>query len=129
MGHNGALSIEEWRPRWPPLWVHSTNLLKRITTSAKKVSDTPNQPHNATDEKSQTKEPHKKHLAKEQGNETTNAHCLPARSDEVPRVIHDADKTGERNEKLDGIANAVILGRLANAIIVFGDAAHLIFAL
>jgi hypothetical protein len=29
MGRNGALSIEEWRPRWPPLWVHSTNLLNR----------------------------------------------------------------------------------------------------
>jgi hypothetical protein len=27
MGRNGALGIEEWRPRWPPLWVHSTNLL------------------------------------------------------------------------------------------------------
>jgi hypothetical protein len=24
-----ALSVEEWRPRWPPLWGHSTNLLKR----------------------------------------------------------------------------------------------------
>jgi hypothetical protein len=30
MGRNGALSIEEWRPRWPPLWVHSTNLLNLI---------------------------------------------------------------------------------------------------
>ena len=27
MGRNGALRIEERRPRWPPLWVHSTNLL------------------------------------------------------------------------------------------------------
>jgi hypothetical protein len=27
MGRNGALSSEEWRPRWPPLWVHSTNML------------------------------------------------------------------------------------------------------
>ena len=30
MGHNGALNIEEWRPRWPPLRVHSTNLLSRV---------------------------------------------------------------------------------------------------
>ena len=29
MGRNSALSIEEWRPRWPPLRVHSTNLLSR----------------------------------------------------------------------------------------------------
>ena len=29
MGRNGALSGEKWRPRWPPLWVHSTNLLNR----------------------------------------------------------------------------------------------------
>jgi hypothetical protein len=27
MGRNGALIIEEWRPRWSPLWVHSTNSL------------------------------------------------------------------------------------------------------
>jgi hypothetical protein len=27
MGRNGALSIEERRPRWSPLWFHSTNLL------------------------------------------------------------------------------------------------------
>jgi transposase len=25
MDRNGAFSIEEWRPRWPPLWVHSTD--------------------------------------------------------------------------------------------------------
>ena len=31
MGRNGALSIEVWRLRWPPLWVHSTNLLKLMT--------------------------------------------------------------------------------------------------
>jgi len=30
MGRNGALSIEEWRPRGPPLWVHSTNLLNLL---------------------------------------------------------------------------------------------------
>jgi hypothetical protein len=30
MGRNGALSIEEWQPLRPPLWVHSTNLLNRI---------------------------------------------------------------------------------------------------
>ncbi|MGE0497525.1 MAG: hypothetical protein AB7I35_08130 [Ramlibacter sp.] len=88
----------------------------RITTSVKNVSETPNQPHNATDEKSHVEEPHKKHLAKGQGNETDNAHCLPARSDEVPRVVQCTDKTGERNDNLDGIANAATLGLLANAI-------------
>jgi hypothetical protein len=31
MGRNGALSVEEWRPRWPPLWVHSTNLFDGTT--------------------------------------------------------------------------------------------------
>jgi hypothetical protein len=30
MGRNGALSIEEWRPCWPPSWDHSTNLLNMI---------------------------------------------------------------------------------------------------
>ena len=30
MGRNGALSIEEWRPRWPPLWVQSTYPLADI---------------------------------------------------------------------------------------------------
>jgi hypothetical protein len=37
MDRNGALSIEEWRPRWPPLWVHSTNRLGDI------IVDTPSQ--------------------------------------------------------------------------------------
>jgi hypothetical protein len=124
MDHTGALSIEEWRPRWPPLWVHSTNLLKRITASAKKFSNTPDQPSDATNDKSQAKKPHKKHLAKAKCDEITNAHRLPARPHEVPRVIHSIDKNAERNDGLDGIANAITIALFANAIIVFGDAAH-----
>lgn len=31
MGRNGALSIEEWRLRWAPLRVHSTNLLNPMS--------------------------------------------------------------------------------------------------
>ena len=38
MDRNGTLSIEEWRPRWPPLWVQSTNLLKRFSATSKVLS-------------------------------------------------------------------------------------------
>lgn len=125
MDRNGTLSGEEWRPRWLPLWVHSTNLLKRIIASAKKVSDTPKQPNHETNDKSQTKDPHKQQFAKEKCNETTKAHGLPARSHEVPHVIHSVDKNAERNDCNDGIANATTIALLANIIIVFGDATHL----